>query len=549
VEQPIGAETCERCHPDTVEQWSKSAHRFASFNNPFYEATINDMRRGALAMTEGVARHVAAFPQWRGRTGEIKSKWCSGCHDPAIMLAGKMTDPIDRRSPEAQAGLTCLACHAIDRIHNNTGNGNYNIADEQEDPYLFAGAAGGTLAAYLHDVAIKAKPEVHKRLLLNPTFRTSEYCAACHKVSLQEPVNNYRWLRAQNEYDNWHDSGVSLNAARTFYLPPARRVCQDCHMPPEPAPLGDVAAKNGMVRSHRFLAVNTALPFVRGDTETIERIEAFLRDVKLRIDLFALTRKREGEAQTIYALDQTRPALVAGESVTLDVVVRNIGVGHTFPGGTNDSNESWIELTLLDDEDRIILHSGGVGEDGHVDPAAHFFRSVLVDREGHAIHRRNAPDIYAAVYNNVIGPGTAHAVHYALTVPPLAGRSIKLRARLLWRKFDRTYTAFAFHTNREGFKRFDDVPDLPITEICVSEVVLPVVDAASAGAVAAAEVSDETLAGDWMRFNDYGIGLLLQSDTKGARRAFEHVARLAPNRRDGHANLARVALRDGDLDA
>ncbi|MEE2832765.1 MAG: hypothetical protein VYD18_10455 [Candidatus Latescibacterota bacterium] len=69
----------------------------------------------------------------RGRESLVKSKWCSGCHDPALMLAGRMSGEIDRRSPEAQAGLTCLACHAIDRIHDQTGNANYNIADHQED--------------------------------------------------------------------------------------------------------------------------------------------------------------------------------------------------------------------------------------------------------------------------------------------------------------------------------------------------------------------------------------------------------------------------------
>ena len=46
-EARIGAEACESCHPDVVDQWAASAHRFASFNNPFYEATIMAMRAGA----------------------------------------------------------------------------------------------------------------------------------------------------------------------------------------------------------------------------------------------------------------------------------------------------------------------------------------------------------------------------------------------------------------------------------------------------------------------------------------------------------------------
>jgi tetratricopeptide (TPR) repeat protein len=52
-----------------------------------------------------------------------------------------------------------------------------------------------------------------------------------------------------------------------------------------------------------------------------------------------------------------------------------------------------------------------------------------------------------------------------------------------------------------------------------------------------------------MRFNDYGIGLFLQSDTKGAEYTFAEVARFAPKRIDGPRNLARVALSDGNLPA
>jgi len=549
VQERIGADTCARCHPDIVEQWSASAHRFASFNNPFYEATINLVRAEATESTPGMTEHVEAYPHWQGREGLIKSKWCSGCHDPAVMLAGKMTEPIDRRTPQAQAGLTCLACHAIDRIHNRSGNGNYNIADEQEDPYLFADAQSGSLAAFLHDTAVKAKPDVHKRQMLQPFFRTSEYCATCHKVSLAEPINGYRWLRGQNEYDAWHDSGVAHNAARTFYLPPTKRVCQDCHMPPEDAPLGDVSARNGQVRSHRFVAVNTALPFIRGDTEMIERIEAFLRTDKLRIDVFAATIDGpDGKGRTIHALDRARPALAPGSEVTVDVVVRNAGVGHTFPGGTNDSNEAWIEFSVLDADGRSVQQSGGVGDDGYVDRAAHFFRAVLVDRHSRPIRMRNAQDIRAPVYTSVIGPGTAHTVHYRIRVPDSPGGALTLRARLLWRKFDRAYTEFAFQANRVGFGLFERCPDLPITMICSDEVRLAIAESNATDDPARTAVGDRVPATDWERCNDYGIGLLLQGDTRGARRAFAEVARLAPQRLDGPRNLARTAFQDGDLE-
>lgn len=540
VNRKIGAESCARCHADIVEQWSHSVHRFASFNNPFYEATINDMRKNATESNRWVDEHVKIFTDAADRIGMVRSKWCAGCHDPALLMTGLMDKPVNRASTEAQVGLACLACHNIDKIHNNTGNAAFNIADEQEDPYLFAYAEDG-LGAWLHDTVLKAKPTVHKRQMRKDFFGTSEYCSACHKVNLDVPVNNYRWLRGQNEYDNWHDSGVAHNAARTFYLPPAVRTCQDCHMPLEPAVLGDVSAKNGMVRSHRFHAVNTALPFVRGDDDAIARIEQFLREDKLRVDVFAV---RAGDAaEPVMAADHSRPPLIAGRPADIDVVVRNLGVGHTFPGGTNDSNEGWLEVTVRDEDDRVLFASGLIGDDGHLDPEAHMYKALMLDKHGNPIHRRNAHDIHVPVFVRVIGPGTADVGHFTFDVPPtLAGRQVTIRARLLWRKFDRAYTEFAYKTNPVGFKRFDDVPNLPVTEIASSEVQLPVLPPGTDTKIAMAALPEE-----WMRFNDYGIGLLLEGNTRAAARAFGMVRQLDPNRIDGHRNLARVAIQDGAL--
>lgn len=583
----IGAETCARCHPDVVAQWRGSAHRFASFNNPFYEATVQEMRATADETNPWVEEHLAAFPDRVDGVARAKSKWCAGCHDPALLFTGRMGGPVDRSARAAQAGLTCLACHAVDTIHGVTGNGNYNLADRREDPYIFDDAARGTPGAFLHDAAVRARPSAHRRRMRKPVFGTSRFCATCHKVSLREPVNNYRWLRGQDEYDAWHDSGISRNAARTFYLPGRARRCQDCHMPRVPAPRGDVAAENGTVRSHRFPGANTALPHVRGDTASLRRTEAFLRDDRLRVDLFALRRGGPGNPDLQMPLDRDPPELRPGEEVTLDVVVRNLGVGHTFPGGTNDSNEGWLQVSLLNGRGTLLGRSGEIGPGGHLEPRAHAYKAVVLDRDGHRIHRRNAHDVHVTAAKNVIGPGTAEVAHYGFRVPEsAAGGEIVLRARLLWRKFDRAYTEFAYRANPGGFRRLDTVPALPVTEIAADEVVLPVSGARGRGGVDAAGTghgratdsgrgdappgdgptggSEATGVGTdrgrgtlpagpgarpaWVRFNDYGIGLLLEGNTRLARRAFRRVAELSPDRIDGPLNLARTALRDGELE-
>ena len=55
-------------------------------------------------------------------------------------------------------------------------------------------------------------------------------------------------------------------------------------------------------------------------------------------------------------------------------------------------------------------------------------------------------------------------------------------------------------------------------------------------------------ADDWTRWNDYGIGLFLQGDLKGAQQAFEQITKMDAKNPDGWVNLGRVAVQEGDMD-
>ncbi len=506
----LGAQSCERCHADIVDQWATSAHRFSSFNNPFYRKSIELTRE---------------------KISKKNSQFCGGCHDPAIMLAGNMLNDINPLTPESQAGLTCLACHAIDKVHGVVGNGNYNIQDISESPYIFDQAKSG-IKLTVHDYVLKAKPTVHKDRNLKPVFKKSEFCLTCHKVNLDKAVNNYRWLRGQNEYDAWHNSGVAHNQPKTWYEPPTIRQCQDCHMPYEKVKLGDVAADNGKVRSHRFLAANTALPALRNDVDTIKRTEAFLREKKLRLEIFAIHREDGRLEMDVHNKNiEVKP----GELIQMDVVVRNLNVGHMFPGGTNDSNEGWIDFAVSSNGDKVF-HNGWLGSDRHVDPAAHFYKAVLVDREGERIAKRNASDIYATVYANVIAPSTSDIARYSFRVPDDAdGQTLKINARLMWRKFNREYTEFVF----EGL----DIPVLPITEIETDTLTVSVSDSARSSNPSVPTDDPDS----WIRFNDFGIGSIMDNDSRTALAAFAKVVELKPQLMDGYLNQARVYLKEGAL--
>jgi hypothetical protein len=42
--------------------------------------------------------------------GVKQSKWCAGCHDPALLFSGMIDTPIlqNIHKPEASAGLSCM---------------------------------------------------------------------------------------------------------------------------------------------------------------------------------------------------------------------------------------------------------------------------------------------------------------------------------------------------------------------------------------------------------------------------------------------------------
>src|SRR5262249_6221057 len=173
------------------------------------------------------------------------------CHDHAVFFNGRFDRPIREQidTAEAQAGLACTSCHSIVHVAGTVGNGAFTIAY----PPLHALAASRNPALHgLDRFLTYLEPGPHKRTFMKPFMReqASEFCAACHKVPLDVPVNSYRWLRGFDEYDAWQASGVSGEGARSFYYPQEPKSCVGCHMPLVDS--RDPGNRGGKVHSHRF---------------------------------------------------------------------------------------------------------------------------------------------------------------------------------------------------------------------------------------------------------------------------------------------------------
>lgn len=527
------------CHPDIYDMWFESTHHLASMSDPWYRRTVQFIQE---------------------RAGIATSRWCAGCHDPALMMTGVMQreEPIDMGSAASNIGISCQFCHSVDRIHPARANGSYRLAPAAALPY--AGTDDPELRR-LGNAELLADPELiqkHKSRRRSAFHSLSEFCATCHKQSLITPVNNYKWFRGFDEYDGWQDSGVSGNIARAFYYPESPKRCQDCHMPEVAST--DAGNDDGMVNSHRFVGSNTALAAFHGYDEQLRQTVEFLQARQVTVDIFAVrVRDAAGESHLVAPADSAPLTVRAGDTLDVDVVVRTRGLGHQFTGGTTDSNLSWLEIALLDGDGDILLMSGGMDADEQVDRSAHAYRGIFLDEAGQELSKRNGWDRRTPVYVNSIPPGAADTVHYRFTVPEATGQ-LRLRARLNYRKHKQDYHRWALGavpsaTQPEGAVStpavdtrvwdYDDslVPPLPVVLMDQTEVPLTVVDTAplvSGGVDASPE--------QWMRFNDWGIGLLRQQDLRGALAAFASVREARPDYADALVNEARVHLLEGNLD-
>ena len=576
----MDSETCGQCHKDIYEQWKSSMHHFASFNNQFYRKSIEYMQ---------------------DVVGTRPSKWCAGCHDHAVFFNGRFDRPIREQidTPEAQAGLGCMSCHAIVHLDSTMGNNDFIV----EYPPLHELASSHNRYIRAMDYFLTyLNPKPHKDKFLKPFMTSAEFCSACHKVHLDVPVNKYRWVRGFDDYDNWQASGVSGQGARSFYYPPQSQACADCHMPLVDS--HDPGNHNGKIHSHRFPAANTAVAYVNQDHAQLKAEEDFLKSGIVTVDIFAMSpaggrpgqpmRRRSDtvQANTTFAVgeeaEQNAPAFIRevgqvaapidasgarlepGSTARVDVVVRTRKVGHFFPGGTVDAFDVWLELQAKDADGRVIFWSGNLTGNGTgpVEPGAHFYRSYQLDAQANMIDKRNAWQTRSVLYTRLIPPGAADVGHFLVRVPRDAKGPITFHAKLNYRKFSWYFTQFAYagqpkpnqdpsrlspdHNSLEytftpdcippnvSGKIRDRIPDLPVITLAEATAVVPL------GIPAWTPIVRKQ---DRERWNDWGIGLLLQGDLKGAEYAFRKTTEAEPEYADGWLNVARALIQEGETEA
>ncbi|MCA9528790.1 MAG: hypothetical protein KC543_01495, partial [Myxococcales bacterium] len=391
---------CIQCHADAGHQWSASAHAHASFNNPWYRVAVD---------------------RFRAEQGPRASRFCAGCHEPWLLLTGKMDhEVVAPDDPLSHAGITCGVCHSIRSVRPD-GNGSYTLS---------------TAPIPLPDPADPDSIAAHRARVASDALRTGALCGSCHRSFLGPDTGNPHRIVGIDDLGAWRASPhAGSDAARLDTVGDAaasagRATCQTCHMPPRPAPRGDMAASDGDLASHRWAGSHTSLAAALDDPEQMAAERASLVGAA-RVDIAAA--RVDGDL----FLPADGAPIAPGASVELDVVVRNERTGHRFPGGTRDLGDTWIEVRVRDIAGRPVAQSGvAYRRAATFDPSAFRFRSVLADAAGvpeerHFVERFNAP-----LYDRTLAARDAIVVRYALDLPRRRAvrRGLRVEARLLHRR-------------------------------------------------------------------------------------------------------------------
>jgi len=327
-------------------------------------------------------------------------------------------------------------------------------------------------------------------------------------------------------------------------------------MPRVPATQGDAGAKNGTVASHYFLGGHTWLASMQGDAELVGAAQAFLAG-RVSVDVAGL-RHESGGVEIVGAAPV---ALVRGEHAVVDVALRNLDVGHRFPGGVMDAQGTWLEVVIDDKQGRRVAEAGTNHEASGADPTAHVLSSYVAQKDGVRLDVRETHEFAAGVFDNTLAPRDATVVGYGFVAPDDVSRypllvTVRLRHRSRNLELQRaacadTRSERGRSFGRVGLKKVARAIDAcrvqPVTELGRAMVWI------NADAEAVAARAAETPAVAFARRYAYGLGLSHAlserlDDARAPLLAALEIAQTPRQRAMALGAIAMIAAKEGRTD-
>jgi tetratricopeptide (TPR) repeat protein len=491
---------CAVCHAQAYNNWRQALHS-NSFRTPFYRTSVNILLR-----SKGIefTRH------------------CDSCHNPVGVLTGGLTQDSKVDRGFDRDGLTCLTCHSVQKLQPTVGNGGFVLGI----PSVMVDEKGNRIPGEVPYEEIMKHPDRHSKAVMKDFYRSPEFCSACHKANLPEPLNDYKFVRAFSVFDEWQNSKFSKRNPLTFYAG-EYTTCQNCHMKRSATTLPEYGAKNGTFASHRWTAGNTAVPFYYGFDEQLKKTTEFLQSgTYLNVDLFAFKKKEEGNG-FVGPIGTVPYSLKAGETVQAMVIIQNKNIAHSLIPEVRDLYESWVEFTVNEQDGTEIYHSGYLKPDGSLDTRAHSFTNRPVDEHGIFVDNHRVFEIHSVAYDNTVQSGRSALVRYEFKIPATAKGPLTISARVNYRHLRQSYLNNIFGT---------DHPAYPVIELSRRTRTINVGDNPPD---ASPDPQDNP---DWMRWNNYGIASLDQLQYAEAVAAFTEVAKLRPDYADAYTNIALTEM-------
>ncbi len=483
----VSSNRCAKCHAASHSQWTKSAHRNA-FREPFYQKNVKDLTN---------------------QRGIEFTRHCESCHNPAALFSGALTKDAKVKRPFDEDGVSCIACHSIEKA-TKQGIGGYVMGV----PALLV-KEDGTRLLSVSDKEIMDDVPSHRRAVMRPLMKTQEFCASCHKSQVPQQLNDYKFVRAFAVGDEYQLSSFSKESPHPFYVRD-KETCNTCHMKKEATAKYDIAAKDGKIATHNWATANTAIPTFYKWTDQLDAVKKLLESDVIGVDIFALRKRaaRNGDGNTeaikdiIAPLNQSNFTINAGDALTVDVVVTNKNIGHSFPPELRDFYEAWVEFSVTDDAGKAVFRSGFLKPNGYLDDSAHNYKSYLVKEDGSYNDLHHIWKTKIVAQNNAIQSGRSDVSRYQFSVPQNYNGALKLKARVQYRRFTRVFQDYVLGKS----------VDYPVVSMATTEYTMRV------GENAPVEVKG-TLP-TWRRFNNYGIALFDNRQFALATDVFARVAEL-----------------------
>jgi tetratricopeptide (TPR) repeat protein len=497
------AQYCGHCHQESHAEWRESAHSNSN-RAPWYLRNV-----GLLNHEKGIEF----------------SRHCEGCHDPVAMAAGSITEGPTKRRPFDADGVTCMVCHSIEKV-DARGTGSYVLGV----PAVLLDENGQPVTRPVSDAEILAHLDRHSAAVMKPFYKTSEFCASCHKAALPTMLNGYKWQRAFSVYDEWQNASFSQQNPLPFYTKASLSTCETCHMQKMALRLPDAGAKHGELASHRWLGANTLVPQYYKYPDQAAAVVKFLQNNVFNIDLFGVEHgatAAQGHGDVSAPLGLASLQIAPREHVVVDVVIQNKGIGHSHVPEQRDMYESWVNFTVKDQAGKVLEESGYLQPDGALDASAHSFTNRLINVQGGLNDLHQVWDNRIVAYNNTIQSGRSQLVRYAFQMPESG--AVSVTATVKYRRFDQHFVDFA------------------MSEAPGSHYSQPVVTMQSSTRVLSVGENQPTRPGadenpEWMRWNNYGIALLDAQQYAASVDAFAQVAKLRPDYADAYTNQAIVEI-------